>query len=538
MTKVLHKPDYTDAVRADAIGTCEAYRVGIFIVAYNADKLISQVLDRIPDFIAERVAEIFIIDDCSKDATFSVASAAARANVAIPIRVFRTPSNQGYGGNQQLGYQYALERGFDIAVLLHGDGQYAPEYLPQILAEYSRHPDVAAVYGSRFMPPRSALKGGMPLYKWVGNRILTRLQQRLIGSSLSEMHSGYRSYKLSSLAKVPFQLNSKDFDFDSDIIIQFAAAGLKIIEVPIPTYYGDEICYVNGMKYASQCLRSALRYRAMQFEIFYDKKYDIPREGVGLYQRKSSPKTTHGYVRQLNFAGNEKVFDVGGGDGKAIAIDLAERGLSVTVLDQTPCATSHSNLEHVICNLDSLDTWTGVPPSSADVLLALDVIEHLRDPEHGIDQMFRALKAGGRLVASTGNVAFLLVRVMLAFGFFNYGRKGILDLTHRCLFTIGTFSQLLARHGFKITKKTYFGVPLLDTIGGRSWFIRTLDQLSHWLAQKLPSLFAYQVMIEAERRESIHDLMAGTFALPKSSLNPVASPVQVYQQTQRQPAGV
>lgn len=186
---------------------------------------------------------------------------------------FKTPYNQGYGGNQKLGYNYAIQRGFDIVVLLHGDGQYAPESLPHILAAYTEKTD--AVFGSRFLQRGGALKGRMPLYKWIGNRILTKIQNALLKSQMSEMHSGYRSYRVSALRKIPFNYNSQGFDFDADIIVQFHAAGFKIKEIPIPTYYGDEVCRVNGVAYAWNCIKTLIKYRLMNYEIFYDPKFDV-----------------------------------------------------------------------------------------------------------------------------------------------------------------------------------------------------------------------------------------------------------------------
>jgi glycosyltransferase involved in cell wall biosynthesis len=529
MAKQFHKPHYSETLKAAAIQTCQDYKVGIFIVAYNADKFIAEVLNRIPDFIAQRVSEIFIIDDHSSDSTFSTAKLAATSFPESKIRVYRTPSNQGYGGNQRLGYLYAIEKGLDIVVLLHGDGQYAPEYLPHILAVYSQDKTVDAVYGSRFMPPISALKGGMPLYKWIGNRILTRIQGKLTGSPLSEMHSGYRSYRISSMAKVPFQLNSRDFDFDSDIIIQFSAAGLKIAEVPIPTYYGDEICHVNGLKYAWQCIRSSLQYRCMQFELFYEKKYDIKTLGKSPYTRKNSPQTTHGYVRGLGFREAEKVFDIGGGDGSSVAIDLVKKGLNVTVVDMVGSRLEMPGLKSVTCDLDSPEDWKSLGNAQADTVLALDVIEHLKDPDHGLEQLYRILKPGGKLVASSGNVAFILVRIMLFLGYFNYGRKGILDLTHKRLFTFSSFVNLIERYGFRIKKKQFFGLPIVDLLGEGSRIARFLERTSTYLAQKFPGLFAYQFLIEAERLESVHDLMQGTFAIEKSMAEKGASPVKIHE---------
>ena len=224
------------------------HRVAVFIVAYNAEKHIEDVLKRIPNWVASKLAEIYIIDDSSSDRTFEVASALSKETFP-QLNIYKTPYNQGYGGNQILGYQHAIEKGHDIVVLLHGDGQYAPEELPRLLEPYAKS-DVGAVFGSRFLNHRGALDGGMPKYKYFGNRILTWVQNRLLGSRLSEMHSGYRSYRMSCLKKVPFTFNSKGFDFDADIIIQLIESGMNIHEVPIPTYYGDEICHVNGLQYA------------------------------------------------------------------------------------------------------------------------------------------------------------------------------------------------------------------------------------------------------------------------------------------------
>ena len=149
--------------------------------------------------VAKSLAEVFVIDDSSADLTIQRAASAMWAEGRAPLRVFSTPYNQGYGGNQRLGYLYAIARGFDIVVLLHGDGLYAPEYLPEILAEYSRSGSADAVYGSRFLRIRGAIKGRMPLYTFVGNRILTWLQNKILGTNLSEMHSGYRSYRTAAL---------------------------------------------------------------------------------------------------------------------------------------------------------------------------------------------------------------------------------------------------------------------------------------------------------------------------------------------------
>jgi glycosyltransferase involved in cell wall biosynthesis len=142
-----------------------------------------------------------IIDDFSQDKTFENGLRFQEQPPAVKITVLRTPENQGYGGNQKLGYRYAIEHGFDFVALIHGDGQYAPEKLPALIAPLVRG-EADAVFGSRMIDKRAARRGGMPLYKWLGNQILTGFQNRMLGTQLSEFHSGYRLYSAKALAQI------------------------------------------------------------------------------------------------------------------------------------------------------------------------------------------------------------------------------------------------------------------------------------------------------------------------------------------------
>ncbi|HAP74743.1 MAG TPA: glycosyltransferase/methyltransferase, partial [Acidimicrobiaceae bacterium] len=220
-------------------------KVGVLVVAYNAETTLARVLDRIPPATKLQLAEVLVQDDHSTDLTHDVAQDYLAQQSHLNLTVVRHPQNLGYGGNQKAGYTYAINHGWDVVVLLHGDGQYAPEIMADIIAPIV-HGDADAVFGSRMMQRGDALKGGMPLYKYVGNRILTTFQNTMTGLRLSEWHSGYRAYRVSALAELPFVGNSDGFDFDTEIILQLAGAKKTIVEVPIPTYYGDEICYVDG----------------------------------------------------------------------------------------------------------------------------------------------------------------------------------------------------------------------------------------------------------------------------------------------------
>ena len=159
-------------------------RLLIFVIAYEAEATLTAVLDRIPpDVFREWDTEVLVVDDASVDRTYEIGRAYQDAHPGFPIAVLRNRYNQGYGGNQKVGYAYAIANGFDVVAMVHGDGQYAPEELPRLLQPV-RDDCSDAVFGSRMMPPSAALEGGMPYYKFVGNRILTTVQNALLGTRL------------------------------------------------------------------------------------------------------------------------------------------------------------------------------------------------------------------------------------------------------------------------------------------------------------------------------------------------------------------
>jgi len=252
------------------------YKLLIFIVAYNHEKTIESVINRIPRKLKNLYdLEILIIDDASNDKTFEISKKIQRNQKKnnVNVKVFYNPINQGYGGNQKIGYHYSIKNNFDFVVLLHGDGQYAPEELPNLLNGLNRN-KFDVVIGSRMIKKKNALKGGMPLYKLIGNIILTKIQNFLLNKNLAEFHSGYRIYSVKSLKSIPFHLNTNDFHFDTEILIQLFIINSKIKEISIPTFYGDEICHVNGMKYAFNIVKTTfIALLQNKFDLKFTKKY-------------------------------------------------------------------------------------------------------------------------------------------------------------------------------------------------------------------------------------------------------------------------
>ena len=289
-------------------------KVLIYVVAYNHEKFIEKTINRINDQVFHKYqTEILISDDKSNDSTFKIISNLKKNfNKDCKISILSNPINQGYGGNQKIGYFYAIKNKFDYVVLLHGDGQYAPELIEKLLEDVQAD-EAGAIFGSRMIDKGSALKGGMPLYKFIGNKILTYIQNKILGSNLSEFHSGYRVYSTEVLKKIPFHLNSNDFSFDTEIIIQLLLSKQKILEIPIPTYYGEEISYVNGLYYAYQIIRETLKASMQKFNIFYENKYDFS-DNKNIYLPKEKFKSPHSEAIK-RIEKNSFVLDIGCNDG-------------------------------------------------------------------------------------------------------------------------------------------------------------------------------------------------------------------------------
>jgi glycosyltransferase involved in cell wall biosynthesis len=480
-------------------------RVLVFIVAYNAEETITHVLSRVPPNLRDRYdLEVLVIDDASGDRTFERGDA-ARRTLAYPLHVLFNPENQGYGGNQKIGFHYAIANRFDVVALVHGDGQYAPESLPELLEPIAAQ-QADAVLGSRMMTPGGARRGGMPLYKFVGNRVLSTVQNSLLHSDLTEFHSGYRAYTTDVLRAIPFDLNTNDFHFDTEVIIQLLRAEQRIVEVPIPTYYGDEICHVNGMKYAKDVLFATAKARVQEMDLLYDAKFDcrpVP-EGNRQYRTKLEYDSTHTLTLDVIKPGS-RVLDIGCGDGR-LAQALRDRGCYVVGIDAWPLPDDIRLDEFHQHDLGSLPLPVRV--ADFDYVLLLDVIEHLHDPEGFVADLRRVTAEDPNItfIVSSGNVAFMLTRLLLLLGQFNYGKRGILDMTHSRLFTFGTLRRLLEGAGFKILESRGVPAPFPEAVGDGA-VGRALLRLNNLLIRLRRPAFAYQMFFVVRPRPSLPYLL-------------------------------
>jgi 2-polyprenyl-3-methyl-5-hydroxy-6-metoxy-1,4-benzoquinol methylase len=469
-------------------------RIGVLVVAYNAVSTLAQVLDRIPKTFRSRITHVFVCDDASQDATYLVGLGYKQITDDLPLTIIRHARNLGYGGNQKAGYRLAIKHELDIIVLLHGDGQYAPERLEDIVAPLERG-ECDAVLGSRMLIKGAARKGGMPLYKHSGNRILTRFENHMLGTNLSEFHSGYRAYSVKALSHLPFEENSDGFDFDTQIIIQLVAAGKRIVEVPIPTYYGDEICYVDGLKYAKDVSAATLRYRLATLGFGSGATASVGDE----YALKDGEESAHAVIlRWLAKMAPARILDLGCSGGL-----LSER---VRALGHTVTGVDILELPNVRGRVDDFvraDLDRGLPPEIAnqgpfDVVLAADVLEHVRVPELILDQSREVLAPRGVLIASVPNFGHWYARARTALGLFDYDQRGILDGGHVRFFSRRGILRRLRAAGFTIVRHETTGLPLEVLTRDGGTIVRSLHAADRLAVSMCPTLFGYQFVYQCE----------------------------------------
>ena len=219
----------------------DAPRVLVVMPAYNAALTVAQTCEAIP---RDLIDDVLLVDDGSKDATLEVAD-------RLGLRTISLPHNVGYGGNQKVCYLVALRQEADVVVMLHPDGQYDPVLLPELIRPILAG-EAEMVLGSRMLIPGAARRGHMPLYRYVSNKALTWIENATLGTSFSELHTGYRAYSRGFLETVPFMRNSDDFVFDTQVIAQAVAFSQRVVEIPITTRYFAEA--------SSTSMRANIRY--------------------------------------------------------------------------------------------------------------------------------------------------------------------------------------------------------------------------------------------------------------------------------------
>ena len=239
-------------------------KVIVIMPAYNAASTLKRTYEEV---MAQNIVDlVIVVDDASKDETVQIAR-------TLPnTLVYAHEKNKGYGGNQKTCYRLALEQGGDIIIMVHPDYQYTPKLIPAMASMIGNNL-YPCVLASRILGGHS-LKGGMPVWKYIANRILTFLENILTGAKLSEYHTGYRAFSKELLQSLNLQNNSDDFVFDNQMLIQILWKGYMIAEVSCPTLYADDSSSINfqrSVKYGLGCLATAVRFRLAKMGIVKSK---------------------------------------------------------------------------------------------------------------------------------------------------------------------------------------------------------------------------------------------------------------------------
>jgi glycosyltransferase involved in cell wall biosynthesis len=499
------------------IGPAKDKKVLIFVVCYKAADSIESVLGRIPADIWSNEgfdAEVLVIDNQSPDRTFYAAENYSKLHPHRKVTVLYNPKSQGYGGNQKIGFRYAIERGFDAIVLLHGNNRYAPECLPEMLKPILET-GADVVLGSRMIHRSAALKKGMPWYKWVGNRVLALMQNWILGSRLSEFHSGYRAYSTKAITSVPFEHNSNGFDFDTDILIQFLGTGKSIVEVAVPTFYGNEIAGAHGLGYAVRVLHSSILSRVTRLGIYYHPKFDYEPETNCKYKPKFGYPSSHQFAYDQVEQGST-VIDVGCGPG-FMAEALTKKGSKTVSIDhQIQPTVRQYSWKCVEANIDEYDFGDDV--GKVDYILALDIIEHLKSPERLLAKLRKRYSHDCPMVViTTGNIAFLPLRASLLFAGFHYGRRGILDMDHTRLFTFSSLVRTLQLNGYEVISKRGLPAPFPLAVGD-GLLAKFLLLANRFFIKISKSIFSYQIAVVAKPLPTLEHLLEDAFDARRQKL--------------------
>lgn len=230
--------------------------VFVIMPAYNAGATMERVFERIPEAVRARIKRYIIVNDGSTDDTAEAMERVAREFPNVDLLTH--PQNKGYGGAEKTLLNHALKMGVEVAVLLHSDGQYSPEKIPELLIPFDQD-RADLVQGSRMLGG-NAFKA-MPLYKYISNKALTMVENLGFGMRMAEYHSGYMIYNRRFLEAVAYGGLSDYFDFDLEMIVAAKILGFRLMELPIPTIYDQEVSYLNPVKYGLKVLDVVRRYR-------------------------------------------------------------------------------------------------------------------------------------------------------------------------------------------------------------------------------------------------------------------------------------
>jgi SAM-dependent methyltransferase len=460
-------------------------RIGILVIAGDASVSAARVFASVPERLRPQIAGVFLSSGSDRPASRS-AKPEATPSDDLP-RVIRLARGRGDGDLQKAACRLAIESDLDILVVLRGRGPYAPGLVEALVA----------VIGVR-APSTSSIGGTTPLGGRVGSRILAQLDRKL-GTRLRDLHSGWRAYRVQALCSIPFEGNAGDSHFDLQVVLQLIGAGKRIAEVPLPAVREEELRPADALRRARDTSLDALRVR-LSAKGYLSGHLGRVGEEYGL---KHAENSSHSIVlRWLEGMPPGRVLDLGCSSG-LLDERIRALGHNVTGLDMFALPGVTERVDRFLeANLDR-----GLPPilreeAPFDLVVAADVLEHVRDPESVLKQVRSVLVPGGTLIASVPNFGHWYPRGRTAVGLFDYDQRGILDRGHVRFFTRRSLLDLVRRSGFAVTRLEASGLPLeiLSASKGLGW--RGVGLADRVAVGTWPTLFGYQFVIRCETPET------------------------------------
>jgi len=466
-------------------------KVLVVVSAYRGIAELDETLRRIPVALIPLIEEIAVFDVFSEDSAEGLFQELKQNPAWEKLRYCRIPRRYHYGENLKNCFDYAIEKGFDYVAALRGDAAYDPGCLP-LFVLHALATKSAAVVGERKRchSGENSHRGGF-LRRWA-NRLLSGAEEFILRMGLRDYHCGFRLLSTEALKRIPYSLNVGDYLFDLQLLIQLRCLGVKICAAAVPDFHDMTLRAGQAARYAWRAIKIAVGYRMHQLHLIRRAVYFVDlEEGYTLKRNRFSS-----HMQILNsLEPGSTVLDIGCGRS-LLAEEYVRRGITVIGVDSIP-PEKVSEFVHAYVRHD-LETPLDLPYGRVfDYVILSDVIEHITHRDALMNTLRRHLKPGGKLVASTGNIAIWFYRVSLLLGRFEYGPRGILDRTHVHLFTLDTFQRFFRQMGYELLDVKFTPIPfeLVVSSTGRSSLVEAITRWYYNLALLWPRMLAYQFIV-------------------------------------------
>jgi SAM-dependent methyltransferase len=469
-------------------------KIGLLLLEGTSPSAPDTFLDGLPEDLRVGLSQVFVTDRARPSAEHADGLGHQEASGAPALTSINHRRGLDYGARQKAAFRLAIERGLDIIVVLRGSEQHTPELLGDLVAPLSRG-ECDAVFGSGVPAGTRAPHRAVPARTALANGLLTRLENRMLGTKLSDLDSACRAYSVEALASVPFEANSDGHEFDIEIIIQLVGAGKRIGEIPVRTDLWPERWRGGVLGHTKDVALDVLRYRLAKVGFFFGGPAQVGDE----YQLKNAENASHSIIlRWLEQIPPARVLDVGCSSGLL--------GQRMRALGHTVTGVDIHELPGVLDRCDRFvqaDLDVGLPQEVMrdgpyDVAVAADLLEHVREPELLLDQIASVLVPRGRLIVSVPNFGHWYPRTRTALGLFDYDQRGILDRGHVRFFTRRGLLSRLEHARFVVLREQATGLPLEVLTRREGPIKRLIHRADRAGVGRRPQLFGYQFVIQCE----------------------------------------